>query len=241
MKTNRIERPDLGRKVGLIIPSPNTVIEPDFRWAAPAGLSFFSTRVMLQATTPDGLRAMNAGVAAASELIAQVTPDVVAYACTSGSFIDGVDGLKTLMAAIKDRVGCPVVATSECMTAALTALVAHRVTLITPYLDSVNETEIAFLHSCGFEVVAAHGMGLSGKEIRNVAPEEIAHQVENADSRESDAVFVSCTDYRALEIAEMLEARLGKPVLTSNQVTLWGILRALGLPTAVPGYGRLLS
>ncbi|QIE48155.1 maleate cis-trans isomerase (plasmid) [Pseudohalocynthiibacter aestuariivivens] len=239
--TPDISKREVGRKVGLIIPSPNTVIEPDLRWAAPAGLSFFSTRVMLHDTTPDGLRAMNAGVASAADLIAQVTPDVVVYACTSGSFIDGVDGMNQLVASIADVVGCPVVATSECMIAALKALNVHRVTLVTPYLDSVNETEIEFLRSSGFDVVATDGLGLSGKAIRDVDPREIADQVQRADTQASDAVFVSCTDYRALEVVDTLEAKLGKPVLTSNQVTLWGILRALCMPTTLSGYGRLLA
>jgi maleate cis-trans isomerase len=76
-----------GRRVGLIVPSVNATIEPEFAWIAPAGLSFHAARVMLRETTEEGLRAMNAEVGAAAGLIASVSPDVVAYACTSGSFL----------------------------------------------------------------------------------------------------------------------------------------------------------
>ncbi len=232
---------EMGRKVGLIIPSPNTVIEPDLRWAAPEGLSFYSTRVMLRDTTPDGLRSMNSEVSVAASLIAQVTPDVVAYACTSGSFIDGADGMGELIASIADLVGCPVVATSDCMIAALKALDVRAVTLVTPYIDAINDAEVVFLRHSGFDVIASDGAGLSGKAIREIPPDDIADQIRRTDIPESDAVFVSCTDYRAFEVTDALEDELGKPVLTSNQVTLWGVLRALGMSTSVPGFGRLLS
>lgn len=229
------------RRVGLIIPSVNAVIEPDYAAAAPQGLTFHSTRVMLGETTPEGLRAMNAGVAAAAELIASVTPEVVAYACTSGTFIDGADGLTRQVAMIEKVVGCAVVATSRCMVEAIKSLGVTRIALATPYLDSINHAEKAFLEDNGLTVTAVKGLGLSGKAIREVAPEDVASLVRGADTPDSHAIFVSCTDFRAMEIVGFLEAECHKPVLTSNQVTLWGLLRALRRAPSVPGYGMLLA
>jgi len=76
-------------RVGVIIPSVNATTEPDFAWAGPAGISFHAMRVMLHETTPDGLRAMNTELDGAAHRIASVTPDVVAYACTAGTFLEG--------------------------------------------------------------------------------------------------------------------------------------------------------
>src|SRR5215468_12499918 len=78
-----------GAKVGLIIPSVNTTTEPEFAWIAPPGISYHAARVFMNATTPEALRAMNAEVRRAAELLATLSPDVVAYACTAGSFVDG--------------------------------------------------------------------------------------------------------------------------------------------------------
>lgn len=230
-----------GARVGIILPSVNTTLEPDYAWLAPPGLSFHVSRVMLRETTPEGLRAMNAGVAAAADLIASVTPDVVAYACTSGSFVDGVDALARQMVDIRERTGCPVVATSQAMVEALQTLAIERVALATPYLDTVNVAERAFLVAHDVDVVAMRGLGLSGKAIREVPPERVADLVRITDSPRAQAIFVSCTDLRALEVADALERELGKPILTSNQVTLWAILRALGRTQSVPGAGRLLA
>jgi maleate cis-trans isomerase len=230
-----------GRRVGLIIPSVNTTIEPELAWIAPAGISFHAARVMLRETTPEGLRAMNADVGAASALIASITPDVVAYACTSGSFLEGSAGLTRQIAEIGEIVGAPVVATSKALVDGLRAVGAKRVALATPYLDAVNRIEQRFLEENGFDVVAVEGLGLSGKAIREVPPSTVAELVRRADRPDADAVFVSCTDFRALEVADELERALAKPVLTSNQVTLWAILNALGVPPRIAGFGRLLA
>ena len=150
-------------------------------------------------------------------------------------------GSRRQMASIAAIVGCPVVATSRCIIEAMEFLGVRRVALATPYLDAINEAERAFLASHGLHVVAMRGLGLSGKAIRAVPPAEVAALVRATDTPESEAVFVSCTDLRAFEIVDALEQELGKPVLTSNQVTLWGILRALRLLPVVPGFGKLLA
>lgn len=229
------------RRVGLIVPSVNAVIEPDFAAVGLSGISFHATRVMLRETTPEGLRAMNVGVEAAAELIASVTPDVVAFACTSGTFIDGDAGLARQTAAIGRVVGCEVVATSRCIIEAFAHLGLSRIALATPYLDVINQAEQAFFAANGLTVTSMRGLGLSGKAIREVPPQDVAALVRETNTAESEAVFVSCTDFRAMEVAASLEAELKKPVLTSNQVTLWGVLRALGVTSSLPHHGRLLA
>ena len=229
-----------GARVGMIVPSVNATIEPEFAWIAPPGLSFHVARIMLQETTADGLRAMNAGIESAARLLASLGPRAVAYACTGGSFLDGAAGLQASIDAIAVIVGCPVVATSGALVDALRALGVKRVALATPYLDPVNRLERAFLEQHAIEVVAMRGLGLSGAAIRDVPPEQVFQLACDTDTADAEALFLSCTDLRALEVAEALEGRLGKPVLTSNQVTLWALLRALGRRPDIAGFGRLL-
>ncbi len=230
-----------GKRVGLIVPSVNAVIEPDIAWCNPEGISFHAARIMLRDTTPDGLRAMNKDVASASDLLASLSPDVVAYACTSGSFLDGKEALIRLMASIEERVGCKVVSTSQSMIDAFSALKLKRVAVMTPYLDSVNGAERAFIEQEGFEVTEIVGMGLSGPQIREVSPREILALARSGMANNADGLFISCTDFRALETISELEEELGKPVLTSNQVTLRAILDACGYERPMPSLGRYLA
>lgn len=230
-----------GRRVGLIVPSVNATIEPEYAWIAPPGLSFHAVRVLLRTTTAAGLKAMNEELDGAARLLASLAPDLVAYACTSGSFLEGEAAARAQRERIEEIAGCPVVTTSTAMIEALAALGLRRIALATPYLDEVNLAERRFFEENGIEVVRLQGLGLSGPAIREVSPARVARLVRETDHPEAEAIFVSCTDLRALEVVDELEAALGKPVLTSNQVTLWAILRALGRPTALARLGRLLG
>jgi maleate isomerase len=230
-----------GKRIGLIIPSVNTTIEPEFASLAPDGFSFHAARVMLHETTPEGLRAMNAELSSAAHLIASVAPKAVGYACTSGSFLAGADGLARQTAEIGAITGCPVVATSAAMIEALRALGLRRIALATPYLEVLNRIEKEYFESQGFSVVSLQGLGLSGAAIREVPPEEVCRLVRSADRPDADGIFVSCTDLRAMETVALLEGELGKPVLTSNLVTLWALLRSCGHAMRRADLGRLFA
>src|SRR5262249_62100468 len=126
-----------GAKVGLIVPSVNTTTEPEFAWIAPPRISFHAVRVFMNITTPAALRAMNGEVRRAAELLATLSPDVVAYACTAGSFVDRPAATPALLAEMRHIAGCPVVATSSAMVAALRHLGVSRIALATPYPQDV--------------------------------------------------------------------------------------------------------
>jgi len=230
-----------GAKVGLIIPSVNTTTEPEFAWISPPRISFHSARVFMNVTTPEALRAMNKEVRGAAELLATLSPDVVAYACTAGTFVDGPEATAALLTELRDIVGCPLVATSDAMIQALRHLGVKRVALATPYPQDVTEVERRFFISGGFDVTSCECLGRSGAGVRPTTFDEIMDLVRRVDRPEAQAVFVSCTDLRALEVVDIIENELGKPVLTSNQVTLWAILQVLEAPTHLTGCGRLLA
>jgi arylmalonate decarboxylase len=230
-----------GAKVGLIVPSVNTTTEPEFAWIAPPGISFHAARVFMNVTTPEALRAMNREVRRAAELLATLSPDVVAYACTAGSFVDGPDAMRALLVKIHEIVRCPVVATAAAVIAALRRLDVVRMALATPYPGDVTDCERRFFVASGFDVVSCDYLGRSGAGVRPTTFDEIIALVRRVDRPEVQAISISCTDLRVLEFVDMLEQELSKPMLTSNQVTLWAILEALGRRDTVPGYGRLLA
>jgi maleate isomerase len=234
--------PNIGlTKVGLILPSVNCIIEPEFYAVAPPGISFHSTRVLLTETTPEALMRMEEDLDQAARLLETINPRAVVYACTSGSFVKGLGWDRSIIEKIESIVGCPAMTTSTAMAEALRVMDIRRVGLVTPYLDSVNEREVDFLKKSGFEVVNWKGLGLSGRAIREQPPERVYQLAKDVDTPRADGLFISCTDFRAMEVIEILEKDLGKPVLSSNQVTLWALLKILNHPGRVKGYGRLLA
>ena len=229
-------------KIGLIVPSSNTTVEPDFQRVVPPGVTLHAARMWLVDTTPDGLEAMNEEAETAARALGSAAVDVVAYACTSGSFLGGPGYDEVLLAKIEGVAGgAPAVGTSPAVVEALRASGIRRVAVVTPYVDSINERLRTFLEAHGLEVSSMAGQQLvANLDIGKQTPDQVLRFANVHLFKEADGFFLSCTNWRAMEVAEPLEQALGKPVVTSNQATIWAAFRAVGLTDAVAGYGRLL-
>jgi maleate isomerase len=174
--------------------------------------------------------------------IAQAYPEVIVYGCTSGSFLEGVGKEARLAARITQRTGIPAVTTSTAVIEALRAVGAHRLFMVTPYPDDVNEHEVEFLTHYGFEVVAVKAFGCpSSEEIRKLSSDQVAKLVLSQPDAIAacDTIFLSCTNMLSMDRVAMIEAWTGKPVVTSNQASLWAALVQMGVPTGSINCGRL--
>jgi maleate isomerase len=214
----------------------------------PRGVTVHSARMPLKDTTVESLQTMIGGVEDAAKLLADVAPHVIAFACTSGSFFRGKSGNDELIRRIQRFAKVPVSTTSLAMIEALRALKVKKVALATPYIDEINLREKRFLEAHGFRVVSVKGLQLTAparpnepSEIENQDPSAVYELALSANRKEADGVFISCAGLRALEVAEILEEDLSKPVATSNMSLIWHTLRrCLHIMDSIEGYGRLL-
>jgi len=231
-------------KIGLIVPSTNTINEPEFWRMAPEGVTIHTARVLLlgKATTESYFEMANALDRAAKEL-ATAEVDVVAYGCTSGSIICP---LPELLDGMAKNANAPATAAAGAVVAALRALGVRKVAVATPYVSFVNDSEKRFLEDYGFEVTSLHGLELGETQeerrgIGRVPPRHVYAMAREVDRPDAEAIFVSCTNLATLDVIADIERDLGKPVITSNQACFWACLRLMGLNTPVSGYGRLLE
>ncbi len=109
--------------------------------------------------------------------------------------------------------------------------------MASPYEPWLNDKLAEYLKAFGVEVVALKGLGTSAHS--TFTPEQNAELAAEVDRPASQAIFISCSNFRTLEIIELLENKLGKPVLTSNMCSLWKLLRKIGDRRCLPGAGRL--
>ena len=229
-------------KIGLICPSTNISIEPEFHRMAPAGFSVHVARAFQDGPQAPALyRQIAENVEGAARDLGSAGVQVIAFGCTSCSyFFPG----EVLTEAMTRKTGAPAVLTSDAVVAGLRALGARRIALATPRTDFVNRRETEWLTEHGFDVVSVEGLQL-GKTasqragIGRVPPAATYELARRVDRPEAEAVFVSCTNLPSLDLIERLEDELGKPVVTSNQATFWRCLRAMGSAIALEGYGRL--
>jgi maleate isomerase len=169
-----------------------------------------------------------------------VSPLVAAYACTSGSFVGGLAGEAALVAAMLGAGAPAAVTASGALLAALRHLDLTRIATATPYTADLTAGLSGFLAEAGVEVVSASGLGLTS-DIWMVPYDITAGLVRDTDTDDAEAVFVSCTNLPTYDVIATLEAELGKPVLTANQVTVWSALNTIGRKAVGPGQRLLAS
>jgi maleate isomerase len=177
-------------------------------------------------------------VAGAANVLA-VSPLVTAYACTAGSFVKGMAGEAALVAAMRAAGAPAAVTTSGAMLTALRHLGLHRVATVTPYTADLTIGLTSYLMEAGIEVVATAGLGMTAR-IWAVPYETTADLVRATDVPDAEAVVISCTNLPTYDLIARLEAELGKPVVTANQVTMWAALAVAGRKAVGAGQ-RLLE
>lgn len=234
--------PPIRARLGLIIPSSNRLSEPQFRRYAPPGVETHVTR--LRMTGPHRLPPADLlpRIAEAAQALGDAQCDIVVFHCTASSMEAGLVAERRVVDLIRQATGRRACTTATAVLAALEALDARRLVLVTPYTQQANDHEIAFLAEAGLEVLRDRALALGGSDAYIAAAPALWLQAteEERDSR-AEAYFLSCTNIHSLEVIPELEARLDRPVLASNQATLWYCLRALGFADRVPGLGLLFE
>ncbi|MFE9252922.1 aspartate/glutamate racemase family protein [Streptomyces sp. NPDC007088] len=180
----------------------------------------------------------------ATRALSAAEPRVLAYACTSGSFVGGVAGERAMCQAMESGGEVPALTTSGALLEALTELGVRRVAIVTPYTRSVTQSLEDYLAEAGVTVAGREGLGLT-RHIWKVPYRDVADMARHAgrgtaDAGPPEALFISCTNLPTYDVIPQLEAELRIPVLSANQVTMWAALRRIGAGAVGP-YQALLS
>ena len=230
-------------RIGLIALATDHTSERDFARLSPSDeLAVYVNRVAFSnPTDAENLRAMAPRLAAAAALILPDEPlDAIAYSCTAASALIGDDTVRRTIEAAKP--GVPVVTPTSGALAAFAKLGASRISLLTPYSESVTSVLADYFERMGLGILNALCLGLEDdRDIARVAPQSIVDAALEACHPETEALFISCTALRAVPVIDGLEARLGLPVVSSNQAMFWQSLRQAGCDLPVSGFGRLLE
>jgi maleate isomerase len=228
--------------IGIVAPHDFALDRELWRWV-PDDISLHVTRMPYLAMPATMEMAVHISdpelVARGVTEVHAISPLVTAYACTSGSFVGGLAGEGALVAAMLDAGAPAAVTTSGALLAALRHLVLTRVAVATPYTADLTVGLSVFLAEAGVEVVAAAGLELIS-DIWTVPYDVTAELVRETNTDDAQAVFISCTNLPTYDVIATLEAELGKPVLTANQVTIWSALSVIGRKAVGPGQ-RLLE
>ncbi|MFI5011047.1 MAG: Asp/Glu racemase [Hyphomicrobiales bacterium] len=227
--------------LGLLVLETDQTIEDEFRFLLPeTGVALYGARLHNDARiTPETLALMEARVEPTVRLLPAAELGAIGFACTSGALVIGEEKIAGRIREARPgaRVTDPVTAAR----AALGALGARRIALLTPYVRRINESLRAALQARGMAIPV---MGSFNQEddnvVARVTPGSLADAIIRVGRSDAcDAVFVSCTSLRVARIVETVEAELGKPVTSSNHALAWHMLRLAGYAKPLRGRGRL--
>jgi maleate isomerase len=219
--------------VGLVAPFDFALDDEYWRWM-PDGHPLYITRTEFnEHTIVDEQLAQDVSdakvVVPAIRSLAMAAPGAVGYACTSGSFVNGNAGEYLLRETMSAAGAKSPVTTSGALREAVAVLGIKRLAIATPYDYVLTERLVNFLAACGVAVTKA-GYLNSESDIMHIGYETVRDMAQTINDDTAEALFFSCTNLRTYDIVEELEQQLGKPVLSANQVTIWAMLRAAGLP-----------
>lgn len=228
-------------RIGLLVPSSNTTVEPEFYRALPPGVTLHVARLFLTQIAPEAILGIVQDLETQSRGLASADVDVIVLGATAPSFLKGLGYDRELIARIEAATGTRATTTSTALIAALQHLGVSRVVLGAAYDDRVNAIAQAFLEANGVQVLAAQGLGIVDNLVVGRLGSDSAYELaRRIDRPDAEAIVLACTNWKTMDAIERLERELGKPVISTTQASLWAALRIIGRIEGVAGYGRLL-
>jgi len=210
-------------RIGLIVPSSNTVMEPDFHRHFTQPNIVSTTRILLEHVTREAeMKMLVDDLPRAVQLIKTTGPDVVVFGCTSAGSLEGLthdDGISEMIA---KHTGAKAITVLRAVMRELDVIRPQKIAVLTPYVEDLTSSIARCISEGGYGIVKAAGMGITENlEIGRVTPSQIIKFVESEmEGIKADCLFLSCTNWRAIEAIDPLQRKLGIPVLTSNQAAL---------------------
>jgi maleate isomerase len=235
-------------RIGLIVPSSNTTLEMDFHKIMPKGVSVHVARMAMPdvSRSEDKVKSlieMGNDVERAVKSVASVKPSIIVYGCMAGSFVKGIGYDLKLIEELEDITGIKTVSAPLALIGAIKKLKLKRIVIATPYIEELNILEKKYLEK---SIPGLRILNIKGLEIlKNIPkgklePYSAYIKARELDQEDNDGIIISCSNWRTLNIIDVLEKDCKKPVVSNNIATTWATLRALNICEPIKDYGCLL-
>jgi maleate isomerase len=235
-------------RIGVIVPSTNTVVEADLAALHPRGATFHTGRMFIEQPSmgsDDDFRAVlvqiRASLRTAVRDVLTCKPDHLMMGMSAETFWDGVAGNERFVARVHEQSGLPVTTGASACRAALETLGARRIAVFSPYQPIADEQVGRYFTEAGFDVARITGLRCAtATAIAEVDEATLVRVVRDLDGDDVDAIVQVGTNLSFVRPADAAERWLAKPVLAINAVTLWHALRSVGITDRIDGAGSIL-
>lgn len=227
------------RRVGLIIPSSNRMVEQEMAHNYPPGVVVHVNRLRMTGPQRVPLSDLMPRIVEAGAALADAKCETVTFHCTANSTDDGTAGEAAILDALRRGGVNRPSSTATAVRRALEVSGARRIVLVTPYSQTVTDHEAEFFTGIGIEVLTARGYGLDGSDAYCTTPPAFwREKAVAARHAQADLYFLSCANISAFSVIADLERELGRPVISSNQVVVWDQLASHGLALSASARGH---
>lgn len=241
-------------RIGQIVPSSNTTMETEIPAILRARealfaerFTFHSSRMRMQKVTKEELAKMDSDSGRRAIELSDAAVDVLGYAClvaimSMGKGYHRISEKRLFQRTVDNGHPAPVVTSAGALVDGLHVMGAKKVSILTPYMKPLTQLVIDYIESEGIEVVDSISLEIPdnldvGRQ-NPLAPVEITKKL----NTQVDAIVASaCVQMPSLPSIQLIEDRVGLPVLSSSVATTYMMLKKLGLETRVDGFGSLLS
>jgi maleate isomerase len=237
-------------KFGVLGPSTNTIVQPDFDAMRPMGVTNHYSRIF----TPNADAVSNESSRAGTEVIAgnvmdavhsvmTCKPDYLVMGMSAVTFFDGAKGADAFVKKVEDASGVKISVGSHACAAALNTYGGvKKIAFLSPYWPVINTEVQRYFGDMGFSTVRETCLrSRSWTAIAEITEDTLRGVLRELDSDDVDAIVQVGTNLSMVRLAAAAEMWLGKPVVAINTATYWHALRANGIKDQMPGMGRLLS
>lgn len=220
-------------RIGVVLPSVNTVIEPFFAAAVPPDVSVHAHRMPIGPVADAAAAAdMDTHARETLTVLATCRPAAILYACTASGLLRGREHDLATIREFTDLTGVPCAGAADAVVRALRVLGAERVSVASPYVERIDEAEVAYLEASGLRVLGRRSLGVTGTHaLAGITPDTIADLARRAFVPGSDALVIACLNLRSHEVDIALSGELGRPVVSATRAGLWHTLHLAGVPT----------
>jgi maleate isomerase len=238
------------RKFGVLGPSTNTVVQPDFDDMRPWGVTNHYSRIVVDNPAAVSNETFMAGVADIDRNTAEAVrgvmtcePDYLVMGMSAVTFFGGAEGARNWRESVERLSGLGVTTGAEAVVAALQAYGnIRKVAFFSPYFPAANDQVRRFLADHGYESVRDAALQCpSWIAIAELGADRLRKTMKRLDGDDVDAIIQVGTNVSNVRLAAAGELWLGKPVIAINTATYWHALRANGVTDRMPGFGRLLA
>lgn len=229
------------RHFGVLIPATNTTVEVEYTRLLPPSLQAHYARlgksqdVAFEPSLDEDLKYQ-------SQLLGNARVEAIALTQSSASMADDEYDTKAKRY-MSEAARVPALTSAEAIGEAIGALDTKRVALVSPYSQSVMaRTKRYYEMRFGVTVAASEGFAASDSySIGALSADNATDAFKRMDLTQIDALVVLGGNFPTMQFISAWEEEFAKPVLTTNQVVIWGVMMAMCIEDPLPGLGVLLQ